>query len=150
ISSYQKSIELNDESLPDIRNNHTSWMFWSCEDLKWCYEKSKTQEHGWKYFDTLSRIEHKSNWWIVCHECGFMACKTRRLKQAIPSFTRAIELHRDSAWIHTSEALWNYICEEEAYAWGLEVFSELAQKFEDYWILLHYKGWLERKLGQPK
>lgn len=150
IPSYHRSIELNEEVLPDINQNDESWMFWSCEDLKSCYEESDTYEDGWVYFDTLVRNERKSKWWIVWHERGFMAWKTGRLKEAIDSYVRAIELHRDPAWTHSSGDLWNCICENKAYMRGVEVFSELTQKFEDYWILPHFKGWIERELGQTK
>ncbi|MCA9734850.1 tetratricopeptide repeat protein [candidate division KSB1 bacterium] len=149
IYSYHKSISLNEEVLPKITDNDTSWVFWSCEDLKWCYEKSNTQEDGWKYFDTLICNEQKSKWWIVWHERGFMAWKTGKLEEAIASYVRAIELHRDPSWTHSSGDLWACIRDHHAYARGVEVFSELIQKFDDYWILPHFKGWLERALDHP-
>lgn len=99
ISSYQRSIELNDES---------SWM-WSCEDLKFCYDRSGTHQEGWYYFDGLSK--RRPDWWIVWHERGFMAWKTRKLDEAVLSYSRAIELYRDPTWRWSSEDLKNCLFE---------------------------------------
>lgn len=144
LTSYRQSVVLN--------GNDDQFFFWSCEDMKWCYDGIASGKHneperleiyssGLEYF--LQLKEQRPEKWIVLHECGWCALKARRYDEAITYYRQAIEMNQDDAWGWSCSDL--RVCYIESQQWvvGYDYFCNLTNQRPKYWGGWHARGWLE-------
>lgn len=155
IHAYQKSIALNPE---------LAWE--KCWDnLRECYDKTSDYIEGWHYYSRLAEEKPYTDWWQAWHCKGLMGYRmvkrfpdeivkssvdpTELHESIVNSFTRSIELHHDNQkWIWSSENLKGHLSSVTEIERGLQIFTDLSQRYPNYWILWHDRAWFEMKAKQ--
>jgi tetratricopeptide (TPR) repeat protein len=155
IHAYRKSIALNPE-----RAWEKCW-----DNLKDSYDRTSDYIEGWHYYSRLVEERPYTDWWQAWHGRGFMGYRmVKRFPEEIvksfldpaevhesiiKSFIRSIELHHDNqGWIWSSENLKAHLIAQKEMDRGLQIFTDLCQRYPNYWILWHDRALFEVKAKQ--
>lgn len=130
IPHYKQAIAYNEDD---------SW-FWSCEDLRWCYENLGRQDKKWyqagiEYFQPLT--EHRPLRWIAWHCLAWLTWHSDKTSEAIPIYREAINRKPDRGWHHSCEDL--RVCYEQTgrQQEGFDYFLQLTDSRPDLWPAWH-------------
>lgn len=140
IPAYQKSIHLCREK---------DWI-WSCEDLKWVYQKLADKNFD-KYRDALEFflqvVDQYPERWIAWHECGYFACKLKDYANAIHYFQESIEKNQnDPMWAWSATDLMVCYRDSGLHNEAYEYFKNLTAIQSDRWGNWHARAWTEWNL----
>lgn len=135
IPHYRQAIAYNEDD---------SW-FWSCEDLRWCYENLGQQDKKWyqtgiEYFRPLT--EHRPLRWIAWHCLAWLTWHSDMANEAIPIYREAINRQPDRGWHHSCEDL--RVCYEQTgrQKEGFDYFLQLTDSCSDLWPAWHSLAFL--------
>lgn len=128
-----------------IAYNEDDNEYWSCEDLRVCYEKLGEQDKQWyargiEYFGELVRQYPRR--WSARHALAWLTWKSDGPADAIPLYHEAINVQPDNDWQHSCEGL--RMCyeqtgqQEAAYAY----FTQLTASRPNLWPAWHSLGLL--------